>query len=61
MSIRVLVVDDEQLVRTGFRAILDSQDDISVVGEADDGASAVEAAVRLAGPTLRSDSVAPKR
>ena len=47
MSIRVLVVDDEQLVRTGFRAILDSQDDISVVGEADDGASAVEAAVRL--------------
>jgi len=61
VSIRVLVVDDEQLVRTGFRAILDSQDDISVVGEADDGASAVEAAVRLAGPTLRSDSVAPKR
>ena len=47
MSIRVLVVDDEQLVRTGFRAILESQDDISVVGEADDGASAVEAAVRL--------------
>jgi len=47
VSIRVLVVDDEQLVRTGFRAILDSQDDISVVGEADDGASAVEAAVRL--------------
>ena len=42
-----MVVDDEQLVRTGFRAILESQDDISVVGEADDGASAVEAAVRL--------------
>ncbi len=47
MSIRVLIVDDEQLVRTGFRAILESQDDIQVIGEADDGASALEAAVRL--------------
>jgi DNA-binding NarL/FixJ family response regulator len=47
VTIRVLVVDDEELVRTGFRAILESQDDIAVVGEADDGASAVEASVRL--------------
>ena len=34
MTIKVLVVDDERLVRTGFRVILDSQPDITVVGEA---------------------------
>ncbi|MFJ9771746.1 response regulator [Kitasatospora sp. NPDC101157] len=42
--IRVLLVDDQLLVRAGFRALLDLQDDLTVVGEADDG----EAAVRLA-------------
>ena len=55
MSIRVLVVDDEQLVRTGFRAILEEQDDITVVGEADDGASAVEASVRLSPDVVLMD------
>ena len=35
--IRVLLVDDQALVRDGFRMILDSQEDIEVVGEADDG------------------------
>jgi DNA-binding NarL/FixJ family response regulator len=55
MSIRVLVVDDEALVRTGFRAILEAQDDISVVGEAKDGASAVEAAFRLAPDVVLMD------
>ncbi len=47
MSITVLVVDDERLVRTGFRVILDSQPDITVVGEADDGGMAVDEAMRL--------------
>ena len=47
MSIRVLVVDDQELVRTGFRMILDAEDDIDVVGEAGDGLEAVEAARRL--------------
>ncbi|MFF9640360.1 response regulator [Kitasatospora aureofaciens] len=42
--IRVLLADDQLLVRAGFRALLDLQDDLTVVGEADDG----EAAVRLA-------------
>jgi len=42
--IRVLLADDQALVRAGFRALLDAQPDIEVVGEADDG----EAAVRLA-------------
>ena len=39
--IRVLLVDDQALVRAGFRALLDAQDDIEVVGEAADGERAV--------------------
>jgi DNA-binding NarL/FixJ family response regulator len=38
----VLLADDQTLVRAGFRALLDAEEDIEVVGEADDGASAVE-------------------
>ena len=41
MTVRVLVVDDQELVRTGFRLILEAQDDIEVVGEAIDGADAI--------------------
>jgi DNA-binding NarL/FixJ family response regulator len=44
--IRVLLVDDQELVRTGFRMILDGQPDIEVVGEAGDGKQGVEAAER---------------
>ena len=40
--IRVLLVDDQQLVRTGFRMILADEPDIEVVGEAKDGAQALE-------------------
>ena len=40
--IRVVLVDDQALVRTGFRMILDETDDIAVVGEAADGRSAVD-------------------
>jgi DNA-binding NarL/FixJ family response regulator len=43
VTIRVLVVDDEALVRQGLRMILESADDIDVVAEADDGSAAVEA------------------
>ncbi|CAN3983196.1 response regulator transcription factor [Kitasatospora purpeofusca] len=39
--IRVLLADDQVLVRAGFRALLDAQPDIEVVGEADDGGAAV--------------------
>ena len=42
MGIRVVVVDDQELVRTGFRMILSAEPDIDVVGEADDGAQALE-------------------
>ena len=47
MSIRVVVVDDQDLVRSGFALILDAQPDIAVVGEAGDGAAAVRAALAL--------------
>ena len=40
--IRVVLADDQVLVRSGFRALLDAEDDIEVVGEAADGAEAVE-------------------
>ena len=45
-QISVLVADDHSLVRAGFRSILGDEDDIEVVGEARDGAEAVEAAIR---------------
>ena len=45
--IRVLIADDQALVRGGFRLILDSQDDITVIGEAADGQEAVSLATRL--------------
>lgn len=44
MSIRVLVVDDQALVRDGFAMVLDHEDDIEVVGDAGTGVEAVEAA-----------------
>jgi DNA-binding NarL/FixJ family response regulator len=53
--IRVAIADDQTLVRGGFRSILDGQPDIEVVGEAGDGAEAVEAAERLAPDVILMD------
>jgi DNA-binding NarL/FixJ family response regulator len=47
VTIRVLIADDQALMRAGFRMILDAQDDIEVVGEAIDGRDAVAQAGRL--------------
>ena len=44
---RVLIVDDDELIRAGLRAILDAEPDLEVVGEAADGAEVVPAAIRL--------------
>src|ERR1017187_5730656 len=41
MSVRVVLVDDQALIRTGFKMILESEDDIEVVGEASDGEQAI--------------------
>ncbi len=49
--IRVLLADDQALVRAGFRALLDAQPDIEVVGEAADGDEAVRLARRPRSPT----------
>jgi DNA-binding NarL/FixJ family response regulator len=47
MSIKVVLVDDEQLVRSGLRLILETEDDIEVVGEAGDGREGVDLTRRL--------------
>ena len=55
MTIRVLVVDDQALVRSGFRLILEAREDIEVVGEAENGAAAVELASRVAPDVILMD------
>ena len=55
MSIRVLLVDDHALVRTGFRMVLDSEPDLEVVGEAADGHQAIHSAARLAPDVVLMD------
>ena len=47
MTIRVLLADDQALVRAGFRRLLEDEADLAVVGEAADGAEAVDAARRV--------------
>ena len=51
MTTRVLVVDDQALLRTAFSSLIDAEDDLEVVGEAADGRQAVELAAKL-GPDV---------
>ena len=60
MSLRVVVADDHELVRTGFGTILDAQDDIDVVAEAADGREAVEAVRREAPDVVLMDVRMPR-
>jgi len=59
--IRVLLADDQALVRAGFRALLDAQDDIEVVGEAADGEEAAALAARLVPDVVLMDIRMPRR
>jgi DNA-binding NarL/FixJ family response regulator len=53
--IRVLLVDDQELVRSGFRMILEARDDIDVVGEAANGREAVELAATTSADVILMD------
>ena len=55
MSIRVILVDDQALVRAGFRVLLQSAPDIEIVGEAADGAEAVAVAGRVEADVILMD------
>ncbi|TYP83843.1 response regulator [Blastococcus xanthinilyticus] len=54
-AIRVVLVDDQQMVRAGFRMVIDSQPDLTVVGEAGDGAAAVELLGRVPADVVLMD------
>jgi YesN/AraC family two-component response regulator len=60
MTIRVLIADDQELLRAGFRKLLDAEDAITVVGEAADGAEAVALATRLAPDVVLMDIRMPR-
>jgi DNA-binding NarL/FixJ family response regulator len=58
--IRFLLADDQALVRAGFRALLDAQDDIEVVGEADNGEAALRMATDLVPDVVLMDIRMPR-
>jgi DNA-binding NarL/FixJ family response regulator len=58
--VRVLIADDQALVRAGFRMILDAEDDLDVVGEASDGLEAVAESKRLAPDVVLMDIRMPE-
>jgi DNA-binding NarL/FixJ family response regulator len=59
MTIRILLVDDHPVVRAGLRALLDSEPDLEVVGEADGGMRAISLACKLRPDLLLTDLLLP--
>lgn len=59
MTIRVLLADDQEMVRAGFAMILDAQDDIEVIGEAEDGERTIAETTRLAPDVIVMDIQMP--
>jgi len=60
MSIRVILVDDQQLVRAGFAMLVDSQPDLEVVGQAADGQAAIELVARTPADVVLMDVRMPR-
>ncbi len=60
MSIRILLVDDQELVRAGFKMVLDAQPDMTVVGEAGDGLQALEILSRAQADVVVMDVRMPR-
>jgi DNA-binding NarL/FixJ family response regulator len=60
VTIKILIADDQALVRTGFRKILESEADLEVVGEAADGGEAVEAALLVRPDVVLMDIRMPR-
>ncbi|SPE63520.1 Transcriptional regulatory protein LiaR [Streptomyces netropsis] len=60
VTIRILLADDHSDVRSGFRLVLDSQPDMTVVGEAADGATALDLARRLEPDVVLADIRMPR-
>ena len=58
--IRVLIVDDHQVVRQGLRTFLSLHDDLEIVGEADDGQAAIELTAQLVPDVILMDLVMPR-
>ena len=60
MSIRVLLVDDQALIRAGFRMILEAEEDLEVVGECGDGTQAIDSVKRFAPDVVLMDIRMPE-
>ena len=59
-ELRIIIVDDQPMLRAGFRMVLEAQDEMRVVGEAGDGAEAIEVAQRHAADIVLMDVRMPR-
>jgi DNA-binding NarL/FixJ family response regulator len=60
MSVRVLLVDDQALIRAGFRMILEAEEDLEVVGECGDGTQAIDSVKRFSPDVVLMDIRMPE-